>query len=215
VAERTIVAATHEADQALREHDLGAAARQYRELRTALDRLGRRDPQARRLRQAANEVSAAADLLRISLFDLLHEAAAMHAGSARNSWVGTFQSSYRDEWIVVDALVTRVPDAASGVQYDIEFPLVDGTQRGRLIGNLKAFDPVQFADGKPQRVIFAAQLEACRQDSRQEDAWNIELRPATGFLWTSAAHLELLGLHADDETQKVLSSQSALSGMSP
>jgi hypothetical protein len=215
VAEKTIVAAVREADAALREHDLGEAARQYTALRQALDRLGRRDPQARRLRQAANEVTAAADLSRVSLFDLLHEAATMAAGAARGSWAATFQSSYRDEWIVVDALVTRMPDSANKHQYEIEFPLVDGIQRARLVANLTAFDELQIPDGKPQRVIFAGQLEACRQDPQLEDSWDIVLRAETGFLWSSAAHLELLGLQADDETQRLLVSQSTRLGMAP
>jgi hypothetical protein len=199
----------------LREHDLGEAARQYRALRLALDRLGRRDLAARRMRQAADEVTAAADLSRSSLFDLLHEAAAMAAGAARNSWAATFRSSYRDEWIVVDALVRRVSAAGSGPQYEIEFPLVDGSQRARLVGNLAAFDRLPAADGTPQRVIFAAQLEACDSDPGAEDSWNIVLRPATGFLWSTAAHLELLGLSADDETQRLLANQTAWLGNSP
>jgi hypothetical protein len=40
------------------------------------------------------------------------------------------------------------------------------------------------------------------------------LRPATGFLWSSADHLELLGIAADAETKQLLAEQTVHLGIS-
>jgi len=95
-AERIVVAAARLGDAALEDHDLAEAARQYKKVRKALDLLGRNDPQARVLRQTAAETSAAADLSRSSLFELLRDAAEAETGKTHMTWNETFNSSYRD-----------------------------------------------------------------------------------------------------------------------
>ena len=213
-AERTVVSAVKQAELALEEHDLGEAARQYRQVRRALDVLGRNDLRARALRQTAAEISAAADLARVSLFDMLHEASRLGSNTARESWAETFRSNYRDEWVVLDAQVSRSADPAEGRRYDIDFRLAEGLNQAVIVAELPAFDRAISSGGEPLRVIFAAQLDDCSPDPKHEHTWRIVLRPATGFLWSSATHLELLGVAADDETKQLLADQTVHLGIS-
>jgi hypothetical protein len=220
--ERTVVSAGRQAELALEEHDLGEAARQFRQVRSALDVLGRNDSRARALRQTAAEISAAADLARVSLFDMLHEASLMTSSAARESWIEMFRSNYRDEWVVLDAHVSRTTDPADGRRYDIDFRLAEGPNQALIVGDLPAFDRVMTAvksgavksgNAEPVRVIFAAQLDDCSPDPKHEHTWRIVLKASSGFLWSSADHLELLGLAADDETKQLLADQSVKLGI--
>lgn len=217
-AERTVVSAGKQAEQALEESDLGEAARQYQQVRRALDALGRNDSRAKALRQTAAEISAGADLASASLFDILHEAAARTTSADRESWAESFQSNYRDEWVVVDARVSRLADSANadptdGRRFDIDFHLGDGPNQAVIVADLPVFDQAISPGGEPARVIFAAQLDECSPDPNREHTWRIVLRPATGFLWSSVPHLELLGLSADAETIQLLAAQTVHLGI--
>ena len=206
-AERTIGSASKLGEQALREHDQGEAARQYQRVRAALDLLGRQDAEAKTLRQIEREVSASADLARASLFDILHEAI-MAEGMSRGGWAQTFQSSYRGEWVLLDARVSRSNQAA-GHRYDIDFPIVEGANRATVVADLAVFDQALPHGGTPQRVIFAAQLDDCRRDPQDAGAWQIVMRPSTGFLWSSADNIALLGVSLDESTKQLLADQTS------
>src|SRR5258708_2395667 len=116
----------------------------------------RSDARGRALRQAAFELAAAADLSHASLFEILHE-----AGSAdRDSWPARFRTSYRDEWVVIDAQVSRVDNSAGGdaakeYRYDIDFRLAEGANQAVIIADLPAFDLVIPQGGEPLQVLFA------------------------------------------------------------
>jgi len=212
-AERMIVAGAKLGEQALAEHDLGEAARQFQKVRAALDLLGRSDIQARALRQTASETTAAAELVRSSLFDLLHDAVESDSGRSYLTWDETFRTSYRDEWVVLDAFVSRLPDSASGRHYDVDFPLTDGKHRAVIVADLDIFEKALSAGESPQRLIFAGQLDDCRKDPKVENTWRIVLRPATGFLWSSSGNLQLLGVAIDDGTKQTLADQTNILGI--
>jgi hypothetical protein len=188
-------------------------------VRLALDLLGRNDSRARALRQTAFELTAAAELSHASLFEILHDA----SSSDRDSWAAKFRTNYRDEWVVIDALVSRADksagddaaasDSTQGYRYDVDFRLAEGPFRAVIIADLPAFDEVIPQSGDPLRVIFAAQLDDCFADPRREDTWRIVLRPSTGFLWSNPEHLELLGVAADDETKQLLAEQTTRLGI--
>jgi hypothetical protein len=214
-AERMVVSATRAGEQALANNDVAEAARQYRMVRSSLDLLGRNDPQSRLLRQTANELMAAADLSRASLFDMLHEANDAASGRTSLTWSETFRLSYRNTWVVLDAPVSRSVDQSSGHRFDIDFPLALGPQQAVVVGDLEIFEKAVATDGTAKRVIFAAQLDDCRRESEHEGAWMISLRPATGFLWSSPERLELLGVGVDDATKRILDDQAGMLGISP
>jgi hypothetical protein len=214
-AERTVVSASRLGEQALADNDLPEAARQFRMVRSSLDLLGRNDPQSRLMRQTASELMAGADLAHVSLFDMLHEATDAAAGRASLTWAETFRLNYRNAWVVLDVTVSRSVDHSGGHRFDIDFPLAVGGEQAVVVGDLEIFDKAVASDGTAKRVIFAAQLDDCRRESGQEGPWRISLRPASGFLWSSAERLELLGVGVDDATQRVLDEQSRLLGLAP
>ncbi len=214
-AERMVVSAVKLGEQALVDHDLVEAARQYQQLRAALDVLRRNDHQARVFRQTASEMKAAADLSRSSLVDLLHEAVESESGKLPLTWDETFRTGYRDEWVVLDALVSRAAEPAPGHRFDVEFPLTDGKNHAVIVADLDVFDKVVAEGQSPQRVVFAGQLDDCRKDKepRHENTWLIVMRPTSGFLWSSAPNLELLGVPLDDATKQLLADQTGLLGI--
>jgi hypothetical protein len=156
---------------------------------------------------------AAADLSRVSLFDMLHEANDAASGRASLTWSETFRLSYRNKWIVLDAPVSRSVDQSSGHRFDIDFPLTLGPEQALIVGDLQIFEKAVATDGTAKRVIFAAQLDDCRQESDHEGLWKISLQPATGFLWSSPERLELLGVGVDDATKRILDEQAGLLGI--
>ena len=97
----------------------------------------------------------------------------------------------------------------------LEFPLSDGTSQATVVANLDVFKRTLSADGPPQRVIFAAQLDGCRYDPQREPAWQIVLQPATGFLWASPDRLQALGVEVDPATKKLLAEQAGRLGIAP
>ena len=211
-AERTLASAVKLAQQALEENDLGEAARRYQEVRSSLDTLGRTDSHARELRQTTAEITASADLARSSLFDILREAVATTARSGSTMWADTFRSSYRDEWVLIDAHVARTADASSGQRFEIEYPLSTATERVQIVGDLACFERA-VQGGSARRVIFAAQLDDFTHAPQGEAAWQIVLRPTTAFLWSATEHLERLGIEVDEETKQVLAEQSNILGV--
>lgn len=212
-AERVVVSAAKLGEQALQERDLREAARQFGQVRGALDVLGRNDSHARVLRQTARETAAAADLVRSSLLEILHEAAQASRRTTNLTWDETFHSSYQGEWVVLDANVARATGSTSGNRYAVDFLLSDGANRGVIVADLDVFDKFVFHEGQPQRIIFAAQLDDCRHDPQHENTWRFVLRPATAFLWSSAEHLELLGLTVDAATKQLLADQASHLGV--
>jgi hypothetical protein len=215
-AERTVVSAARQGELALADQNLEEAARQFQQVRMALDKLGRTDSRARSLRQTAAELTAAAALADDSLFDMFHDASQMVSNAARESWADKFQSNYRGRWVVLDAWVSRSVDTTEGHQYDVDFHLVDGANQAVIIAQLPAFEmAISRGDSgansgrdEPMRVIFAAQLEACVPDPIDGQIWRIVLRPTTGFLWSSVDHLELVGIVCDDDTKQLLAEQT-------
>lgn len=201
------------ADESLEEGNSAEAARQFARLGKAVDVLGRDDSQSHRWRQLARETAAISDLATSPLHDIVQEAA--DAETSPEGWSNAFRVNYRDGWVVIDAPVRRSNGGAEGVRYEIDFPLVAGEHRGKLMAEIPALEKVLAEKGAATRVIFAGQLADCRLSSDREPIWQIELRPETGFLWASAETYRLAGLPDDAETLKVLDSQSRLLGISP
>lgn len=202
-------------EEALQEGDLATAAQQFQRVRQAVDVLGRDDPQSHRWRQQARETLAISELASASLHDILQEAAEMSAGRSAESWAEYFRTTYRNGWVLFDALVTRTADESGPERYLIDYPLVMGENRGELVGNLVAFRALFDTPGEPRRVIFAAQLAGCRLAPDADGTWQIELAAESAFLWSSAETYALPGLTVDEATKKVLAEQAQLLGIEP
>ncbi|MSR59164.1 MAG: hypothetical protein EXS05_16235 [Planctomycetaceae bacterium] len=203
------------AETALDEDDLIDAASHYGRLREAVELLGRDDQQSRLWRQLSREITASAKLVDASFAEIFQEAVDTASSEARVSWPDLFRAHYRDDWVLVDAPVSRVADDAGRTSFRVDYPLAYGTVRGRLVAELPAFEKRVESGPEPQRVIFAAQLADCRFDAAGEGIWVIELRPDTGFLWCRPQTFERLGLATDAATLKILAHQSTLVGLDP
>ena len=115
---------------------------------------------------------------------------------------------------MLDAQVSRAVDPSAGRRYEIDFLLTDGKNRAVIVADLDVFDRLISGGQSPQRVIFAGQLDDCRKDPQHENTWRIVLRPTTGFLWSSAGNLHLLGVAIDDGTSQLLADQTSHLGIS-
>lgn len=203
------------AEESLQEGDAAEAARQFSRLSHAVTLLGRDDSQSRHWHQLARETAAISDLVTAALHEILQEAAEAEAGSDTSTWSNSFRVNYRDGWVLIDAPISRETDASDTTRWTIDFPLAVGEHRGRLIAEIPALKRALADDGSTRRVIFAAQLADCRLESGSDPVWRIELRPETGFLWSGAETYRLAGLPADDESLKILASQTQLLGIEP
>ena len=210
----TITDAVKKGEAALREDDVHEAARQFGLAARALDLLGRDDPQARGIRQVAHETTATSQLAVRTLHEMLGEAIDAGGESADSTWPETFRGSYRDMWVVLDTTVTRAAEASDSPIHVIDCPVVVGKSRASVIAELTAFK-VLPQDGKPRRVVFAAQLEDCRPDPSQPHTWLIVLRPDTGFLWSNQEPFQALGFAPDAKSDAALAEQTKLLGIVP
>lgn len=202
------------AEAAFEEDDLVAAASQYSRLSEAVQLLGRDNQESRLWRQMARETTASTNLVDAPLGEIFQDAVESASSDARALWPDRFRAHYRDDWIVIDAAVSRVDDGAGRTSFRIDYPLAFGTVRGRVIAHLPEFERLVPAGTQSQRIVFAGQLADCRFDPA-EGQWLIELRPGTAFLWCQARTLERLGLPPDPDTLKILAAQSAATGLEP
>jgi hypothetical protein len=209
-AELTLTASIKQAQQALDQNDLSEAAHGFQEVKQALDILGRTDPQAQALRQTAAEITASAALAEKSLSDILHEVLENTAGASDTARATAAFSKYRDQWVLIDAQVTRQGNLSAKSRFEIEFPLLLGSEKVRIVGDLGCFERMVMG-GSPRRVIFAAQLEDFTHGiTSNESGWCVRLRPETAFLWSDSDNLARLGMEVDAETNRVLQEQSNL-----
>lgn len=214
-ARETIAAAPRVAEEALQEGDIPEAARQYDRIREAVARLGRDDPQARRWNQLAKETTALSNLATAPLHSILKEAIDASAGGTDSIWKQIFRETFRGEWVLIDAPVSRRIDNAGRDEFQIDYPLTLDGHSAHLIADLPDFR-LRLAEGaSASRVIFAVQLADCRKDSSDEENWRIEFQPDTGFLWSSAQTYEMVGMPTDESSLAVLAEQSHLLGIEP
>lgn len=213
-ADVAYLAASRRAREALGEHKLPAAS-DLDAAYAALQISGRTDPPARAIRQLYYEIHAATNLVDGAPGDLLEEAVKTHLASPDDGWQEVFQFSYRDKWLILDVEVTRIAASPKPRRYRIDYPISVGNNRAAFVADLPIFD--KFADlPDRQRVIFAAQIEDFRVDSRNPGTWDIVLRPQTAFLWSNLQNYQLLGLTGDlpdAETRKVLTEQTQMLGL--
>ncbi len=153
------------AELAVKERDWPAAAAAYRQVAEALDRLGRTDPPARRLRQWDRELSALTRPLPRSLPDLVAEAAGESWVANDLDWAALFQASYGDQWLVFEAWVDPGTD---GAPPRLSVPLISGRYRATLTGELPGLAVIP-PERLPARVILAARLAAIDQSAPVDD----------------------------------------------
>jgi hypothetical protein len=168
-----------------------------------------REPRSLAARQVAMEAMAAGRLAPASLVQIVEEASASLLAGTADIWPDVFRSTYRNQWVVLEAPVERIA-APGGTAFAIDYPIKTQIASGILEGNLALFERLAWSEGAPTRVIVAAQLDDCRLDSGVETGWIITLRPDTAFLWTRQETYRLLGFEPDEATIALLEAQRHL-----
>jgi hypothetical protein len=198
---------------AIAARDFAEAAKHFQQAADAIAVLGREDPTARAIRQFAREVNAVVHLCPKPLHELLAEACATDAGRFGVSWSEVFRTSFRDTWLVCEALVTRNSAGGAGdVRFLVDHPVFSGSQSAVLRAELRAFDSLGI-ETEPRYVIFAAQLQDVAPGPPGSNSWTMTLRPDTAFLWCLADNLDAIGMPVDDQTKAILAEQSRRLGI--
>ncbi len=203
-AERVVTESSRLAEVAVESRSWGEAAELYGRVESALDRLQRDDPPARRLRQWSREVRAMTNLLPTTLADLVDEAANGDWEARGLNWSEVFRASHADQWVLVESTLPAVEEVApedtggpgveklgaGGPGTVISVPLLVGPIRATVEGDLPVLAKVPVAD-RPARVLVAAQIAAVETvDGR----WVVRLAGDSAFLWVHPGTLEEIGL---------------------
>ncbi len=215
-AEETPNSAPERGYDALRRGDFTTAATEFEEACAALDLLAREDSRAPHLRQMLREATAASRLATASLVDILQDADPESAppDDDGNQVERSFGPRYRESWIVMEAILQRVPSLDGESRLQIDYPLMAGDLPVSIDAELPAFHQLPHFDDS-REVIFAAQLKSDRLSGPKKDRWLISLQPESAFLWTDADNLRALGFEEDrvnsrDRQQRILAEQSQL-----
>jgi hypothetical protein len=149
------------------------------------------------VRQAADESAIFVNLITRDLGDLLDEA----GRTDPITWDSRFDSLYKGRSIVVDSIVTAVPDGTKSAKYELMFrvlPPGEATNRdGRpdRVGeiDLTGFQLLQMAGRSiGDRVIFGATLASFKRDS-ESGSWLVGLEPKSGVFITHTKALDSFG----------------------
>lgn len=179
--------------EAIHDGDFRTASRELAAATAALDLLGRTDADAEEIRQLGREASAANNLLRIPLIEILNEA---EQSSDAEEWATHFGRQYADGWLVFDAPVVQTADSRGQKHIELDFPLTVHEKPVRIIADVPALRPL--ATTTPRRVILAAQLAECRLVTTKPAHFEARLRPETAFLWSDFDSYAALGFQEND-----------------
>jgi hypothetical protein len=236
VADRALPTHVAAAEAAMRERDIGTAAREYQLASEAVDRLGRQDSQSLQIRQKAKELHAIVNLSPVPLYEIC-EQAHREAPAGEEKWTESFNRLYRNAWIVVEGDVMREPleiglppakagDAKTASDNEskpvprpvIRYPFPIDEAPVVLDAKLAAIEGLDTADG-PRKVIFAGQLESLTKEGTKNPVWVIRLHDKTAFAWVDFDTYQMLGLVSDDlgadETRRILNQQAQTVGIKP
>ncbi|GIW88769.1 MAG: hypothetical protein KatS3mg108_3093 [Isosphaeraceae bacterium] len=166
---------------AARQH-LGRAA-------SAFERLGGSDPRTPEARQLAREAAILADLINVSLEELLDEAARQ---DNFDRWTSRFETLYKGRSLIIDTTIEGLPPpGASPGAYGLAYRVLSGrgprpARVGRLdLNGFHLFEDQKLAPGDP--VLFGARLASIRL---QDTEWLIGLEPDSGVLITRSDALQ-------------------------
>jgi hypothetical protein len=173
--------------------------------RQALDRVLRPGNQLtgverRRLAQLRRQASLAADLLEVSLHEVVGTADELPFGE----WQAVFRERYQGRAVIFD---TRVRRDASG-KLSLDYRVFVGQRQARVeIGDLALLKQLQL--DQPQRLIVGGRLAAVERTG--EGPWVVRFQAESGVLMTHQPLVERLcpALDNDPDAAKTLQRQAA------
>ena len=173
--------------------DFFAAKKILADAADAVDAMGGRFEGADSIRQAAREAAIFTDLLPIALEDLVEEAATVRDVSG---WSAHFASMYQGRSILVETLITAVPDPTRPEShYEDAYRILAGRgpkpqAKGRIdYQGFQLFDLTQPKVGESK--LIGARLAALEFDLNQ-NLWLLTLEPDSGVFVTHTRALEAI-----------------------
>jgi hypothetical protein len=149
------------------------------------------------VRQAADESAIFVNLITRDLGELLDEA----GRTDPITWESKFDSLYKGRSIVVDSIITAVPDGSKSSRYELLFrvlPPGEATNRDGRPDRVGEIDLTGFqllemvGPSLGNQVVFGATLASFKRDS-ESGAWLIRLEPKSGVLIRHTKALDSFG----------------------
>lgn len=188
----------------------------------ALNRLGRSDSDAQKIRYAYYETRAMTHLCADSIDEIFQYAVQKFNEQEQPAKTNNrLADRYQNQWIVVEAVVEDVtPEKSKKRRFEVKLPLsLEGlTGNAILEVNFPDFAKAIPQAGK-QKCIFAGAIIDCERDEEQ-DRWILKLDPQTGFLWVHPSTYSDLGFEftlasPEDDIVQRLEQQASVVGIQP
>lgn len=192
--------ANEAARKALEERKIDEAHLQLAVAVEALDTLKRHDdPLSREIRQLYRESTAMRDVLPISPLQVVAEAEDAQQSGHGAEWQGTFQTQYRNRWLIIDGPVQIETVGAERGQYTIQLPLQVGSS-GRGVSLHVAMPDLNrlVKGGKQRSVILAVQIVGCELSADQR-TWRLRVNSESAFLWGTLDNYQAAGFTFDSD----------------
>jgi hypothetical protein len=183
--------------RALDEGDFDKAFQLLAAAKSAVNGLGGAVEGAEDVLQAADESAIFVNLITRDLGELLDEA----GRTDPITWESRFDSLYKGRSIVVDSIITAVPDGAKSTRYELLFRALPPGEASKRDGrpdrvgeiDLTGFQLLELA-GRPigERVIFGATLASFKRDS-ESGTWLVGLEPKSGVFIEHSKALDSFG----------------------
>ena len=165
--------------------------------KSAVDGLGGAVQDADKIRQAADEAAIFVNLISEDLGIVLDELGRMRIPSERDS---RFETLYKGRSIVIDTIITAVPDGTASSKYELAFRILppgesskrEGSPDRKGVFDLTGFQLFEQPARKVgDQVIFGAQLQSLEYDAKSE-WWLFRFMPNSGVYITHTKALESL-----------------------
>ena len=194
---------------AVREENWAEARRDLGEATSALDLLGRSDPEAEEVRQFYRESLALTRLSPATLFELLERAhTSWDDEEDPDKWADSFSPRFRGEWFVFSGNFRQIPSGTgSKTVWTLTLPWAPGITGPVALQidcqGLSELPPTP--QGTP--AVVGAPLERVLPPN-EDRGWTLIFSPRESFLWANFATYRHLGFEFDAvRTEEVLKDQ--------
>lgn len=168
--------------EALEAQNYNDAVRELETARQALDILKRSDPDAQKIRRTLREAEVASQLLDSDFPQILEQ---WISGKPIQS---SLENLTRTGWILFDAAIQKVPhpDGHEVPVLEIDFPLLINDVPVQILMENRQWESLKggTAPERPQRILFAAQIQRGQLPARKEDPAVVWLEGSTAVLWS-------------------------------
>ncbi|HWL10519.1 MAG TPA: hypothetical protein VNQ76_19090 [Planctomicrobium sp.] len=206
----------------IQEEDWSSARQELESVVTALNQLGRTDPESQKLRQYSREIGAMTKLSSQGLDVILEGVRTEHDQLPQKSRKKAKLGNHlQGQWLVLEGVVRDVtPSRTRQRTYEISLPGLIAAGNGSAVVEVQSpFMDKMIPRQEERPLIFAGEILYCRHDE-ENNRWVIQLNPATAFLWSHpetylGAGFEWNSARTEEAVLKQLESQAVVVGEAP